>query len=141
MSARAFLDTNVLVYLYDEGEPAKRARAREVVADPSIMPVISAQVLGEFFVTVTRKLATSLDPATAGQAVAVLRELPVAAIDSDLVSAAVATSIAHQLSYWDALILETARFANCEVLLTEDLAGGTVLRGVRIENPFTPPGR
>jgi len=33
MTARAFFDTNVLVYLFDEDAPSKQARARELFAE------------------------------------------------------------------------------------------------------------
>ena len=42
----------------------------------------------------------------------------------------------HQLSFWDALILEAARVGGAELLLTEDLQHGRMIEGVRIENPF-----
>lgn len=58
MSVRTFVDTNVLVYSIDDGEPAKRRIAERVLASRNYGEfVLSAQVLGEFYVTVTRKLA------------------------------------------------------------------------------------
>jgi len=41
-----------------------------------------------------------------------------------------------QLSLWDAMIIEAARQAGCDRVLTEDLSDGQVVSGVRIENPF-----
>ncbi len=59
---RTFVDTNVLVYLFDSGAPQKQARAREVVGalarDGAL--ALSSQVLSELFVTVTRKLEQPL---------------------------------------------------------------------------------
>lgn len=45
---RAFLDTNVLVYLFDHDEPAKTRRARDLLerAKPGEL-ALSAQVLSE----------------------------------------------------------------------------------------------
>jgi hypothetical protein len=43
-------------------------------------------------------------------------------------------------SYWDALLVATAGEAGCRVILTEDLADGADLSGVRIRNPFSPSG-
>ena len=67
MASRTFFDTNVLVYLFDADSPGKQARAREALgerlADGAV--VVSTQVLQEFFVTVTRKLAR---PLPAGEA-------------------------------------------------------------------------
>lgn len=137
MSGRAFLDTNVLVYLFDSGEPIKQAAARRVlneVREESL--VLSTQVLSEFYVVVTRKLADPLDPATAARAVDQLARFHVTVIGSDTVRSAIITSQRHRLSFWDALIVESAASSACDRLLTEDLAAGTVIRGVRIDNPF-----
>ena len=136
MSARAFVDTNVLVYAFDDGAPSKRDRARALLTTPPAPLVISAQVIGEFYVVVTRKLATPLDEDHAGAAVAELLRLPVVPIDGELARAAVSTSRAARLSYWDALIVEAAAAAGCDRLLTEDLSDGATIRSVRVENPF-----
>ncbi len=135
-TARSFLDTNVLVYAVDESEPAKRDRARELLAAPDVPLILSAQVIGEFYVVATRKLAIPLDEADVAAAVAELLRLPVVPIDAELVRAAIATSRSAQLSYWDALIVEAAAAAGCDRLLTEDLSHGVTIRSVRVENPF-----
>jgi predicted nucleic acid-binding protein len=136
MPARAFVDTNVLVYAFDDADPRRRDQARALLTAPAQPLVISAQVVGEFYVVVTRKLAVPLDPAHAAAAVEQLLRLPLVPVDRDLVQAAVATSRAHQLAYWDALIVEAAAVAGCDTLLSEDLVAGSVIRSVRIENPF-----
>jgi predicted nucleic acid-binding protein len=136
MSARSFVDTNVLVYAFDDGTPAKRDRARSLLTTPGATLVISAQVVGEFYVVVTRKLTTPLGEGHACAAVAELLRLPVMPIDGELARAAASTSRATQLSYWDALIVEAAAAAGCDRLLTEDLADGATIRSVRVENPF-----
>lgn len=129
-----FLDANVLVYLFDADAPAKQARARELLSAGPL--VLSAQVLSEFYVTVTRKLGRPLDPARASRAVADLCAFPVRDLSASLVLAAVRRSQESGLSYWDALIVETALDAGARVLLTEDLQDGQVIGGLRVENPF-----
>ena len=47
-----------------------------------------------------------------------------------------ATATSGRASYWDALLILTAAEAGCAAILTEDLADGTELAGVRIINPF-----
>lgn len=136
MTVRAFLDTNVVVYLFDSDEPDKQATARSLLASPDYQFVVSTQVLGEFYVTVTRKLARPLDAATAAAAVDRLGELFVVGTDAALVRSAIRTTREAQLSYWDALVVEAAASLPCEVLLSEDMAHGAVLRGVRVVNPF-----
>ena len=137
MTGSAFVDTNVVVYAFDDDEPDKQARARDLLTGPAHETlVVSTQVLAEFYVTATRTLARPLDPATARAAVAALSELPVVATDADLVLAGIDLSERHQLSLWDGLIVQAAVAAGCETILTEDLADGALLAGVRVQNPF-----
>jgi predicted nucleic acid-binding protein len=124
MTSRVFVDTNVWVYTVDDNEPDKQARARQVVApSPDKDVVVSAQVLGEFYVTVRRKLAEALPEPQAQALVDRLRRLPVVAIDGDLVSSAIEKTAAWQVSYWDALILAAAETSGCDVVLSEDRPG------------------
>ena len=57
-----FVDTNVLVYLFDADSSKKQARARDLLREERDRLIVSVQVLGEFFVTVTRKLAVRCPP-------------------------------------------------------------------------------
>jgi predicted nucleic acid-binding protein len=135
---RTFLDTNVLVYLFDADSPAKQERAREVVAEAARARslVLSSQVLGELYVTITRKLAQPVPAATALRALEDLAAFPVVAIDGTLVQRAAARSAAEQISYWDALILESAVEAGAGAVYSEDLQAGSTYAGVTVEDPF-----
>jgi len=136
--SRSFIDTNVIVYEYDARDETKRRRAYDLLR--SLGPgeaVISGQVLGEFYSTVTRKLPESLSPADAAQAVERLSAAGnVVPIGPEVVADAITISERWQLAYWDGLILAAARAGGCARLLTEDLSHGTELAGIRIENPF-----
>ena len=131
-----FVDTNVLVYLFDSDSPHKQALAQELLDAEADNVVLSTQVLGEFYVTVTRKLANPLGPATARQAMDELCAFQVQPLRTELVRAAARRSESSKLSYWDALIVETAIDAGATVLLTEDLQHGQVFDHLRIVNPF-----
>ena len=139
-TGRVFLDTNVLVYLFDGSAPAKQARARSLLAElaPSARAVVSTQVLQEFYVSVTRQLATRLPEDVAGQAVQELAAMPVVPIDASLVLRGIEVARRHRISFWDGLILATAAEAGCHTLLSEDLRPGSELAGVTIQNPFVP---
>ena len=131
-----FVDTNVLVYLFDADSPNKQARARELLREEADRIVVSVQVLGEFYVTVTRKLAAPLPPDTAARAVDAICRFRVEAIHPELVRSAVYRSQSSRLSYWDSLIVETALNAGADVLFTEDLQDGQEIDGLRVVNPF-----
>jgi len=138
MASRTFFDTNVLVYLFDSDSPDKQSRARDALqqALERGAVVISTQVLQEFFVTVTRRLAR---PLAAGEAEAALRglmELSVVQVDPDLTLAAAASSRRDRISFWDALILAAASAAGCEQVLSEDLQHGRSFGSLRIANPL-----
>lgn len=137
MSGSTFVDTNVLVYAVDETDPEKRDVAREVLGSNRYGTfVLSAQILGEFYVTVTRRLAEPMSEAQAAEAVDWLSLRSSVSIDTALVKSAVEISCSTQLSYWDGLVVAAATRAGCECLLTEDLNDGQEIGSVRIENPF-----
>ena len=136
MSARSFVDTNVLVYADDRAAPAKQRRAVELVAEHrrAGTGVVSLQVLQEYFVTVTRKLG--VDPQVARRKIELLAEFDVAAPGVPDVLAAVDLHRLHGFSFWDALILRTAHQAGCKVLFSEDMQEEREVDGVRVVNPF-----
>jgi predicted nucleic acid-binding protein len=138
MASRTFIDTNVLVYLFDADYPEKQARARDVLRDRSENGgvVVSTQVLQEFFVTVTRKLARPLPADDAEAALRRLMALPVIAVESDQILAAALGSRRDRISFWDALILTSASAAGCNEVLSEDLQHGRSFGRVRVINPF-----
>jgi len=137
MIGRRFLDTNVLVYAYDASEPDKQNRAQEVLREGFARgDSISTQVLGEFFVTVTRKIRKPLPVPDAAELLQRLALLPVASIDWPTVQQAVAMQQRYDLSYWDALVLATAFRAGCAKVLSEDLNAGQGYDAVVVENPF-----
>ena len=131
-----FVDTNVLVYAFDDDSPTKRDLARELLERDAPHLVLSAQVLGEFYVTVTRKLARPLDPVAASAVVDDLRRLPVKPLTGELVAMATRRSRSAMISYWDALIVETALASGAACVLTEDLQHGQDIDGLEVRNPF-----
>jgi predicted nucleic acid-binding protein len=141
MSARSFFDTNVLVYTDDQASPAKQRRAIELVAEHrrSGTGVVSLQVLQEYFVTVTRKL--SLNVRIARRKVELLSEFDVAAPDVNDILAAIDLHRLHDINFWDALIIRSAKQSGCSILLTEDMQGQREVDGLRIVNPFVGSGK
>ena len=121
MSARSFFDTNVLVYSDDQASPAKQRRAIELLAEHRRggNGVVSLQVLQEYFVTVTRKL--NVDARVARRKVELLSEFDVAAPDVNDILAAIDLHRLHDISFWDALIVRSAKQSGCRVLLSEDM--------------------
>jgi predicted nucleic acid-binding protein len=135
---RVFFDTNILVYMFDSDAPEKKqqACARLEIEASAGRALLSTQVLQEFYVSVTRKLLVPLEPETAEAVVRDLSKLPVIGIDADRILAAIERSRRMQLSFWDALIVETALAGGAQCMVTEDLQHGQIIDGLQIENPF-----
>jgi predicted nucleic acid-binding protein len=138
MKDRVFLDTNILVYLFDADAPTKQRQVREILSNPALRGrlILSTQVLQEFYVCVTRKLSVPLDPEEATQTVRDLAAWPIVQIDPPLILSGIARSRTEQLSFWDALIVEAALTGGAAHLYSEDLQDGRVIEGLQIVNPF-----
>jgi predicted nucleic acid-binding protein len=137
-----FLDTNVLVYANDRTEAAKQSAAVQLIADgiQSGRAVISSQVLGEFWVTVTQKIQVPLDRRTAEREIEHLRTMQVVSIEYDTVRTAIRLQERHRVSYWDALILAAASLAGCTQVYSEDLNAGQRYGRLVVRNPFAATG-
>ena len=136
MSARSFFDTNVLVYADDKAAPAKQRRALDLIAEHrrAGTGIVSLQVLQEYFVTVTRKL--HVDVRIARRQIELLAEFDVAAPEVADILAATDLHHIHGFSFWDALVVRSAKQAGCRMLFSEDLQDARELDGVRFVNPF-----
>lgn len=141
MSVRSFFDSNVLVYTDDASAPAKQRRALELLSEHrrSRTGVVSLQVLQEYFVSVTRKL--HLDAALARRKVELLAEFDVASPDVHDILAAIDLHRLHRLSFWDALIVRSAKQSGCGFVFSEDMQAHREIEGVHIVNPFVQRGR
>jgi predicted nucleic acid-binding protein len=135
---KAFFDTNILVYLFDASAAAKQRKAREVLTQHTLAgeTLLSTQVLQEFYVAVTRKLATPLDLDAAYQAVRELAVMPAVRVDIPLILSAIQLSRSKPLSFWDALIVQSALEGGASVLYSEDMQDGQLFGSLRISNPL-----
>lgn len=145
MSATTFVDTSVLVWTFDPLDAKKRERAlrRLEQETESGTPVVSANVLSELFVALTKKKGRSapiMAPDDATDAVRFYRALTVVPVDSEQVEHALFLRKEHQLGYWDALNLASAIASGCTLFLTDDGQSAHVIEGVRFENPLLARG-
>lgn len=133
-----FVDTNILLYAYDPGAGERHAQARELVGrlGRERQGALSIQVLQEFYVNLTRKIATPLTPDDARARLRVLsRWRSHSPLPHDVVAAAELAE-RHQLSFWDAMIVRSAVELGCTTLWTEDLNSGQEITGVTVASPF-----
>lgn len=138
MTARVFVDTNVLVYARDLRDETKQARALRWMALlwETRAGRLSHQVLQEYYVTMTRKLVPTHDAVEARADVTALFTWKPLAVDVDLFDVAWRIEDRFGLSWWDALIVAAAERSACSHLLTEDLQDGQRIGSVEIIDPF-----
>ena len=140
---RSFIDTNVLVYADSANAADKQACATALIAEHlrAGSGVISTQVLHEFVNAALRKLALPLEIVRAR--VRLYARFETVNASPAAMLEALDLHALHQVSFWDALILQAAHQSGCVQLLTEDLQTGAASGGVRIVSPFsgTPKAR
>ena len=136
MTAPVFVDSNVLLYAFDDSDKMKQhaARAWRSALWTSRLGRISFQVLGEFYVNAVR-----LHPSARNDARLEIRDLlawrPVIT-DALLLELGWRLQDRYKISYWDSLIVGAAKVASCAYLLTEDLQTGQKFDGVEVVSPF-----
>lgn len=135
---RQFVDTNILVYAHDITAAAKHRVARALVEDlwSTRKGSLSVQVLQEFFVNVTRKIPKPLEAPVAAQIIDDLGHWHTHAPATADVLAAIGIHQRTRISFWDAMILRSAKQLGCEIVHSEDLNPGQSYEGVRVHNPF-----
>ena len=143
MSARVFLDTNILVYAYDKHEPQKQKKAQGLLIDGIEQEnlLLSVQVLGEFFNAVTRHIPQPMSSDEAKEIIDALSIIPVQEIDLNMVNRAVDTHKTYRISYWDSLIVSAAERAGCTMIFSEDLSDGQTYHNILVRNPFNEEQR
>ena len=138
MTETVFVDTNIFVYSRDQTEPEKLSAAREWV--DRLWKIrrgrTSYQVLQEYYVTVTRKLANPLPVEEARQDVVDLIAWRPVQTNQAVLTDAWTLQDRYRFSWWDALIVAAARQADCRYLLSEDFQAGQTIDELKIVNPF-----
>lgn len=136
MTARFFVDTNVLVYAASNAaaDQVRRDLALELLDRSDL--ALSAQVLAEFYTVATSKTKLNMTHDDAVVLLESLARIPACAITRELVMEAVDLRQRCQISYWDAAIIAAAMQMDCDAVFSEDLNEGQDYGGVTVVNPF-----
>ena len=135
MSAE-FVDTNIFIYAHDGGAGAKHEKSVALLRRlfENGTGALSIQVLAEFYAAATKKLRM-----TAEEVEDVLHDLEDWTLHratlADLLSAS-RLHRRHKISWWDALIVNSAIELGCKVLWSEDMADGQKFGTLMVRNPF-----
>ena len=142
MSGKTFVDTNVLIYAHDVDAQVKHEVAKSVLRKlwSERTGVLSMQVLQEFYVNVTRKIASPLPRESARL---VVNSYSIWCIETTPVEIAAAFRIEDEsrIGFWDALIVASAAKSGATRIVSEDLNAQQMIASIRIENPFAQSSR
>jgi predicted nucleic acid-binding protein len=144
MSAKYFLDTNIILYALEGTPPEKAVIAQALVAKAieSGDGIVSYQVVQECLNAVTSKARLALAP---DDAKSLLRDTltPLCKLfpaSTGFYASALDIHFRYKFHIYDALIVAAALEARCERLYSEDLSHGQIIGSMRIENPFAARG-
>ena len=121
-AARAFFDTNVLLYLLSD-DMTKADASEALVAKGG---VISVQVLNEFAAVASRKF--KLPWPAIQEILETLREtLEVRSLTVETHQRGVSIAARYQINIYDGLILASAEQSGCDLIYSEDMHHGLKL--------------
>ncbi len=135
---RDFIDSNVLVYAHSRASAEKRDRASALIDElwDSGMGCVSIQILQEFFVTVTTKVPQRLSIAEASEVIETYSRWTVHSPEPGDLLSAIDIVERSRISFWDAMVIQSAKRLGCRIVWTEDLSHGQSYAGVTVRNPF-----
>jgi predicted nucleic acid-binding protein len=137
MTGKTFVDTNILIYAHDVDAKAKHETAKNVLRElwSNRSGVLSVQVLQEFYVNVTRKIATPL-PKDKARLVVNTYAIWCTETTPAEITAAFRIEDEAKIGFWDALIVASASKSGATRIISEDLNAQQRIADIRVENPF-----
>ena len=139
MKDKYFLDTNILVYSFDESQPAKQKISRQLIKRglEEGIGCISYQVIQEFLNVATRKFTVPIAYKDSRIYLSTVLE-PICEVYAsiDLYHHALELVERWKYAFYDALIIAAALQNNCAILYSEDLQDGQIIQELEIVNPF-----
>jgi predicted nucleic acid-binding protein len=134
--ALEFADTNILVYAHDTGAGVKHRTSAALIhrLTDSFNGAVSTQILAEFYSVATKKLGRPKEQVAS--IVADLRTWTIHRQAHSDILAAIQLHRIYKISWWDALVLQSAHALGCEIMWTEDLSHDQRYGTVTVRNPF-----
>ncbi|KAA3662094.1 MAG: PIN domain-containing protein [Calditrichaeota bacterium] len=139
MSDKFFLDTNIIVYSFDDSQPEKQQTAQNLIRNAltNLNCCISFQVIQEFLNVATQKFQTPLTTSDCvNYMTRVLEPLCEIYPNFELYRTALEIKEGWRYSFYDSLIIAAALNANCTILYSEDLQNQQRIKNLQISNPF-----
>ena len=139
MNDSFFLDTNTIVYSFDDKDNYKRKISQQLVqhALNTRQGHISYQVVQEFLNVAIRKFAVPMvHPKYSAYLHDVLSPLCTVFPTMTLYEKALQVHNRWKFSFYDSLIVASALTAKCSVLFSEDLQHKQIVETLTVINPF-----
>ncbi|MEW6624204.1 MAG: PIN domain-containing protein [Bacillota bacterium] len=135
---KQFVDTNILVYCYDASSKNKHIKAKELLIDlwEKNSGCLSIQVMQEFYVIVTQKVPVPLNKEKVIQILEDFSQWSYHIPDAVDVIEAINIQERNKISFWDAMIINSAKASGCGIIWSEDLSHDQSYEGVKVLNPF-----
>jgi predicted nucleic acid-binding protein len=137
MTARVFVDTNLLIYSLDPGDPLKRSASadllRETIRTRTL--TLSPQSLNECYRVLTQRRRV-MPVADARSFISMLAPWAIAPLTAETTQRAFLVQDEIGAGWWDSLMLASAALAKCRIFFSEDLQDGRAIGEMRIVNPF-----
>lgn len=135
---KCFIDTNILVYAHDNTNKYKFEKAFELINIlwKNKKACISIQVLQEFYVVVTKKIKNTANIEDVKKIISALELWEVHSPTVQDVLESIVIQNKYKISFWDAMIICSAKRKKCDVIFSEDLNDGQVYEEIIIKNPF-----
>jgi predicted nucleic acid-binding protein len=137
----ALVDTNILVYRFDDRFAAKQRMATELlrrgILDDSVR--LPHQAIVEFIAAVTRRIRGHVilnQPDALREAEELLKQFVVLYPNEEILRDAMRGCAAYQLNWFDAHLWAYAEHYGLPMILSEDLQHGRLYGSVRVVNPF-----
>ncbi len=131
-----FIDTNILVYAHDSANEKKHNQALELIERLELTNAgaLSTQVLTEFYAVGSRKL--KFTPQELSDTIADFSHWKLHRPTQADILASISLQQAAKISWWDALLLNSAIQIGATVLWSEDFQTHRRFGDLQIKNPF-----
>jgi len=139
MNRKAFIDTNIIVYAFDQSTPQKAHIAKRIITDgvADKQTITSYQVVQEFINVALKGFRIAPDSSDL-ESFLITALFPMAAVPTSpsLIMSALRLQRGHPFSWFESMIVAAALEADCRVLYSEDLQRGQRFGNLIVENPF-----
>ena len=136
------IDTNILVYAYDNSEKEKHEIAKNILAKcwrREITYALSTQNLSELFVNVTRKIQNPVPINEIEEDIVDILSFPnfkIFIIKPHTIVKAIYISSKFNIPYWDSLLVSIMQENNINIIITENESDFKKIPWLEVINPF-----